>query len=151
VKILVLVFKATNTEKIAKHLQVPVDKIYIESDQDWINQFVANTDFTKYDYILGMGEYSGHDKRAIRIETECTSQFRNNKDDLQKLSIPYFLEPKSPLKLANGIGNSWCNLLSHKVLSKVPDAKFTFLHIPKTFNVGTATQAIERQLLALLS
>lgn len=117
-KILILAFKNTVTETIAKDLRISTKKVYLESNKEWIERFVTRFDFAEYDYILALGEYNGRDKDAIRIETECSSQFRNNKERLEELTIPYFLKPEPPFKLVNGIGNSWCNLISYRMLSK---------------------------------
>ena len=147
--LLVLAFQGMIAEQVAKKLRIPADKAYLQSQRERLECFAADTDFSKYDYILAMGEYGGRDKESIRIETECTSQFRNQRENLYRLAIPYFFKPELPFKLARGIGNSWCNLISYQMLSKAPDAKFTFLHIPKGFDIDFAAKAIDRQLASL--
>lgn len=148
--LLILAFQDTVAEKVARVLTAPADKVYLESSQERLESLVTNTNFAKYDYILALGEYTGRDKDTIRIETECSSQFRNDKQDLRKLTIPYFFKSEPPFRLANGIGNSWCNLVSYQILSRVLDARTTFLHIPKTFNIERAVRAIDSQLSRLV-
>lgn len=148
-RVLILAFQGTIAEHVANKLRTPADKVYLHSDRNWLERFVADTDFSKYDYILTIGSYSGRDKESIRTETECTSQFRNQRDNLHRLAIPYYFKPEPPFKLSSGIGNSWCNLLSYQILSKMPNARFTFLHIPKDFDVDIASRAIDKQLLSL--
>lgn len=92
-------------------------------------------------YVLGMGIYTGVDQNLIRIETKTTNQFRNNPIETgenipRTLAINYFLKPQPNIaKLANGIGNSWCNLVSWKLMRLINDkqlnSKYTFLHVPQ--------------------
>ncbi len=145
--ILVLSFRGTVAEAVANRLHFPADKVLLDSNKAWLEQFVASVDFTAYEYILALGEYSGRDQQALRIETVCSSQFRNNKPNMRKVAIPYFFEPELPFKLASGIGNSWCNLLCYLILHKLASANVTFLHIPTKFDVTRACREIERQCL----
>lgn len=142
---LVFAFRHTIAEEILKHLKLPgnVDKILLDSSVEAVDHFIATTNFSQYQHILGLGMYSGRDQDKIRIETECISQFRNNKQNLEILPIPYFIEPSEHMKSAKGMGNSWCNLVSYKLLKRVPDVKYTFLHVPKRFDVRVATYAIQ--------
>lgn len=110
---------------------------------------MARTNFAAYDYVLALGMYSGRDHQALRIETTCSNQFRNNKQTLHRCAIPYFLQPQPPLKLANGIGNSWCNLLSYAICTGAPECRYTFVHIPKTFDALAAAEALQKQLATL--
>jgi pyrrolidone-carboxylate peptidase len=107
------------------------------------------------DYILGMGIYSGKDQDAIRIETVTTNKFRN--DPIEKdvaddhLKINYFLKPTDhDVKLASGMGNSWCNLISWKIMRLIMNKKlasqYSFLHIPKTFSSYRTIKIIKRML-----
>lgn len=142
---LVFGFSGTVAEKIANNLRGIADVKIIQSDKDYIEHFVAATDFRLYDYILGMGAYSGRDNGKIRIEAVCSSQFRNDKHNLKTRNIPYFIQEGGVFKVAaKGIGNSWCNLVSYKILSKSPKIKYTFLHIPKTFDEVMAIVEIQR-------
>lgn len=133
--------------EIVSKLNSKYDKYVVGSNLNSIIKFVQNTNFDSYDYVIGCGSYSGRGSDFIRIEKSCTSQFRNNKTNLEVIAIPYFFEPNDCFKLANGIGNSWCNLVSYLILKKSPDIKYTFLHIPKMFDSKMAIKAINDQLL----
>ncbi|MBU0569397.1 hypothetical protein KKB40_01280 [Patescibacteria group bacterium] len=105
------------------------------------------------EYILGMGVYSGKDQDKIRIETKCTNKFRNgfmNGSQLEKIDIHPFLKPHSLTKYAEGLGNSYCNLVSWKIMSKIKNgelkSKYTFLHIPKGMNVWQVVEEIDAML-----
>lgn len=74
------------------------------------------------DYVLGLGSYSGVDQDKVRIETICTNQFRNNLIDSntpQKMEINPFLQPTNKMKYASAIGNSYCNLVSWKIMQLI--------------------------------
>src|SRR6185369_4529884 len=90
--------------------------------------------------ILGLGMYSRKDKDKLRIETQC-------KIDDKSYAINHFLNPLSKSKLAKGIGNSYCNYISAKIMEKIKskelDAQYTFIHIPKSFSVSEAVKEIE--------
>jgi hypothetical protein len=148
-KLLVFAFRNTAAERVARKLELPADTIYLDSSVEAIEQFVSSTDFLRYTHILGLGAYSGRDQDKLRIETVCTSQFRNSKDNLQTLAIPYFLQPNEHMKLAKGMGNSWCNYVSHQLLSATSHAHYTFLHIPKSYEITSAGYAIRAQLLSI--
>lgn len=102
-------------------------------------------------YILGLGSYSGIDQDKIRIETTCTNQFRNQYIDGQKLihtGIKPFLKPNSFMKYATAIGNSYCNLISYRIMQLITrrelHAHYTFLHIPKTMKPWIVSQEIDK-------
>ena len=128
------------------NIKLDCDKYYLNSNTDDIKSFVLNTDFAKYDYVLGIGDYSGKDQDYIRIETRCSSQFRNNKTNLTYIKIPYYFKADDGVKLASGIGNSWCNLVSYLILCKSPYLKYTFLHVPRLCDYNIATNIIYEQL-----
>ncbi|MCL5784693.1 MAG: hypothetical protein M1142_05065 [Patescibacteria group bacterium] len=105
------------------------------------------------EFILGMGAYSGQDNDAIRIETTTNNKFRNNiidSKDPKTLSINPFLKPSPGMKLASGLGNSWCNFVSWKIVKLINQkslkSQYTFLHIPKRFPVNQAVMTIEKAL-----
>ncbi len=104
-------------------------------------------------HILGLGRYSGRDRSQIRIETKCTNKFRNNVlgQELKSLEIPYFITPDENFKLAIGIGNSFCNLISYKITEFIRtsdiDTKYIFLHIPEGYDISTAARLINRKLI----
>lgn len=145
---LILAFKYALAEEIFTQLKLPdtVDKIFLDSSVESIGYFIATTNFSQYEHIIGLGMYPGRDQNKIRIETECTNQFRNNKENLEKLNIPYFIQPNEHMKLAKSIGNSWCNLVSYRLIKAVPDTRYTFLHIPKRFDPFKASRVVETQL-----
>ncbi len=90
--------------------------------------------------------YNRTDKDNLRIETHYS--VRKNKSQ-----INYFLTPSKNTKLTNGIGNSYCNYASAQIMNLINigklKAKYTFLHIPKTFQVDKAINEIEEMLLKL--
>lgn len=107
----------------------------------------------KPSYILGLGSYSGVDQDKIRIETVCSNQFRNDfveGDQYTEIEINPFLKPTAAIKYATAIGNSYCNLVSWKIMQLINHDKFhsfyTFLHIPKTMKSWVASQEIDKAL-----
>lgn len=149
--LLIFAFRYTIAEKVAEGLKISARKIWLDSTEQAITTFTTETHFSDYDYILGMGMYSGRDKGALRIETTCSSQFRGSKTNLQMLTIPYFLHSAPGIKLAKGIGNSYCNLVSYQLLSRSSHPNYTFIHIPKHFDPPHAADMLEWQLQHLVS
>lgn len=108
-------------------------------------------------HILGLGSYSGIDQNKIRIERITTNQFRNDKIEENvpdRLDINNFLSlpmPNNHFKYADAIGNSWCNLISWKIIRLIENgtlnSMYTFLHIPKGFDQKLAVDAIDQALL----
>ena len=149
--VIVFGFKGNVSEQVAKHLKHRVASIIVDSSEASINSFVNETDFSNFDYIIGLGSYSGKDADKLRIETLCNSQFRNDKANLVEIAIPHFFKETESMKLASGIGNSYCNLVSYKLLSNTTNSnlKYTFLHIPKKHNPKDAAVTIDEQLLLL--
>mgnify|MGYP000328605973 CR=1 FL=1 len=101
-------------------------------------------------YILGLDLYSGIDQDKIRIETICTNKFRNKfvfGDKLIIKPIPTFLHQNEFMKKKEGIGNSYCNLVSWKITTLIDQgklrAKYTFLHIPKKLYHSVVCQQID--------
>ena len=144
--ILIFGFKNTTCEKIIYGLEDTADTVLLESSSEKIIQFVESLNFEKYRFVIGMGEYSGRDTNKIRIETLCTDTFRNSKGVSHTLSIPYFFRAIHPFKLAKGIGNSWCNLISYQILQRNQNTRFTFLHIPKSLRSPLVIEGILHQL-----
>ncbi len=104
-------------------------------------------------YILGLGVYTGRDQDKIRIETKCTNQFRNNvieEKTIEEIDINYFLTPSISSKYATAIGNSYCNLVSWKIMrlieTKQLQSQYTFLHVPKSMKAMTAVKEIDQML-----
>ena len=84
---LIFGFEDTIAEKVAHLLSDIADIKIIKSSETDIESFITQTDFSHYKRIIGTGMYSGRDKDRVRIETECSSQFRNKKENLIRLSI----------------------------------------------------------------
>lgn len=108
-------------------------------------------------HILGLGSYSGIDQNRIRIERVTTNQFRNDKieeNTSYKLGINNFLSlsmSNEHFKYADAMGNSWCNLISWKIMRLIENgnlrSQYTFLHIPNDFNQKLAAGVIDQALL----
>jgi pyrrolidone-carboxylate peptidase len=143
---LVFGFKDTIGEAVIARLNSRADYLLIDSNKNAIDELVSKIAKGTYDLVLGLGQYSGVDVSDIRIETNATSQFRNDKSHFEAIAIPYAFEPQEHFKLANNIGNSWCNLVSYRLIKTTPSLRYTFLHIPRTFNPGSAAEAIDAQL-----
>ena len=104
-------------------------------------------------FILGMGTYTGIDKGNIRIETVTKNQFRNEviEKDFpisKQIAINPFIKQSTSTKLATALGNSWCNLISYKIMRLIENkelkSKYTFLHMPSSFNSDFAVEIIDR-------
>lgn len=145
-------FENNVSEKALEKLPLDQNRKKVLSGVGSIEQYINYLKAEEPKYILGLGEYSGKDKDKIRIETVCTNKFRNLPKSKQ-LPINYFFEPTESFKLAYGIGNSYCNLVSFKIMSLIEnheiDAKYTFLHIPKNLNNIIASKQISQQLLRI--
>ncbi|MCK9368855.1 hypothetical protein M0R04_02650 [Candidatus Dojkabacteria bacterium] len=102
------------------------------------------------EYILGLGQYTGRDNDCIWMETECSSRFGNNKNDIEHLRIEPFLKETEPIKKSNHIKYSYCNLVSYNICKLIKEkklkSKYTFLHIPKGMNVELASNEINEAL-----
>lgn len=122
------------------------------------NNFDSYLNFLTHDqseYILGLGVYSGGDQDKIRIEKVCTNKFRNDiveGDGLIEKKIDPYLKPSENSKYTQGIGNSWCNLTSWKIMKLINEgelaSKYTFLHIPKKMKTWLAVTEIDKMLAA---
>jgi pyrrolidone-carboxylate peptidase len=132
-------FRGNISSKALNELSIKT-KFEIESDNKVIDLFIEEMFKLNPKYILGLGMYSGRDKDKLRIETQCIYE---NKI----LKINNFLNPSGKSKFANGIGNSYCNYVSGKIMneiySKKLETKYTFIHIPKSFDIKVATEEIE--------
>jgi len=90
-------------------------------------------------HILGLGSYSGVDQDKIRIETITTNRFRNDliEDNApEEVNINNYLETSNEnFKMASALGNSYCNLISWKIMRLIEKGKlksrYSFLHIPR--------------------
>jgi hypothetical protein len=142
-------FNGTVGEQVVKALAGSADVEYLDSTTQALDTFIAQTDFTRYDYVLGCGMYSGRGEQALRIETRCSNQFRKVISPIERLAIPYFLHPDTSIVLAASICNSWCNRISYQILQKAPGTAYSFVHIPKRFDPMIATSLLRQQLQAL--
>lgn len=147
--ILVFGFKGNVSEEILAKLNNTATKYTLISDETEIYDFVKNTKFNDFDYILGMGAYTGSDTNRIRIETVYSSQFRNDKKDNRSIIITPFLHESQHFKITKRIGNSYCNLVSYLIASRHPEIPYSFLHIPKNYPLLSAVDAINEQLESL--
>lgn len=120
-----------------------------------IEHFLKIVRYEKPTHLLGIGVYTGVDSESMRIENTCKNQFRNEQIDKKlpknfNFSINYFIEPGGCFKLATAMGNSYCNLVSYKIMNLINKenlvTRFTFLHIPKTFNKQLAVEQISSRI-----
>lgn len=106
------------------------------------------------EYVLGMGIYGG--REHIRIETTCFNKFRREEITTgapEKLDISYFVRHTEISILAKSIGNSWCNLVSWKIMEQIStgklQSKYTFLHLPKRMKPEVANVEVASLLKAI--
>lgn len=145
-KILTFSFDGNISEEVLARLHNIATKYVVASDQAKVHDFIKNTKFNDFDYVLGMGMYSGRDASKIRIETVYTNKFHNNQRDDDSVAVIPFLHESEQFKITKRIGNSYCNLVSYLFVSKHPKVPYTFLHIPKNYSVKDATTVIDAQL-----
>ena len=142
VRLVAFAFKGNISSTVLKSLNLE-NKFYISSNYSEIEKFILKLIDMKPKYILGLGMYSRIDKNMLRIETQCSNE---NK----KIPINYFLTPLGKTKLAQGIGNSYCNFVSVKIMQAINKqklrTKYTFIHIPKSFPIDNAVTEIEAML-----
>lgn len=148
-------FALTNSiGRILYKLKTP-DHCYIVWDNN-IDHYLNILLHDQPQYILGMGEYSGIDQEAIRIETVTTNRFRNNSIEpsvkyLKRLKLNNFLESKDDnAKIASTLGNSRCNLVSWKIMKLINSgalkSHYAFLHVPNKFPSHQTVRLIEQML-----
>ena len=144
-------FAMGNTGRLLYQLK-NVDCCYLIFPNN-INMYLDMLIHDQPPFILGLGSYSGVDQDNIRIETICSNQFRNNfieGDHYTETEIKPFLKPTAFMKYTKAIGNSYCNLVSWKIMQLINQNKlnshYTFLHIPKTMKYLIAGQEIDETL-----
>lgn len=143
-KVLIFGFRGTIAEKVLAEISIQCEKILIDSTKSSIEYLLSSDNLSGYTHILGLGAYNGRDTDKMRIETQCTNQFRNeSKSDKEFVDIEPFLGETNQMKYSKGIGNSWCNLVSYRIKAKALNSKYTFIHIPKSFNVNDAVSIID--------
>ncbi|RJQ26033.1 hypothetical protein C4577_04360 [Candidatus Parcubacteria bacterium] len=119
-----------------------------------INQYLNILIYDKPEYVLGLGEYSGIDQEAVRIETVAKNQFRNDPIEpdvfLKEVCFTPFVKQVNGTKLVSGLGNSWCNFISWKILRLISNNKlssrYSFLHVPRSFRTRNAVEIIEEMI-----
>lgn len=138
-------FKRTNSGEILKMLSLS-PKFYINSKYSYIERFVEELIALQPTHILGTGMYSRRDNDKLRIETHYS---KNGK----KHPMNYFIQPSSKTKFARGIGNSYCNFVSMKIMeaidTKILHSQYTFIHVPKIFDINDAVAEIESMINSL--
>lgn len=147
--ILAFGFQGNISEEVLTGLDQSITKYVVMSEATKINDFISRIDFASFDYVLGMGMYTGVDTDRLRIETVYTSQFRNDKGFNRKTEISPFLHENEQFKITRKIGNSYCNLVCYLFTSKYTKVPYSFLHIPKTYGTKDAIDAINNQLATL--
>lgn len=115
-----------------------------------VEDFLTYVKLNKPQKILGLGVYSGKDKSQIRLETLAKNKFRNNIiGEFEEFQLDQIVQ-SSYFKIARGLGNSWCNLVSYKIMNMKSSGDITslysFLHIPSTMDLLTATAIIKSTL-----
>jgi hypothetical protein len=144
---LVFAFIGTAAAKVAR--KIDVNSILVESNHEAIADLINNIRSLKPKRVLGLGDYNGRDQDKLRIETICNNKFRNQVLKENNLEIKPFLKPLNRSKYAKGLGNSWCNLVSLKIVnSKVADLEYCFIHVPKDFDIDGAVKEINDILMA---
>lgn len=140
-------FRHTNSEKLLT-IFPGNSKVLLDSSQIDIEKYVEKVKLERPQYVLGLGEYSGKDSNHLRVEVLCSNKFRNSilGSKVQQIEYKPFIKikEKMPIKRAYGIGTSWCNLVSYKLLTSFSsdEINYTFIHIPKTFNLQLAKDTI---------
>lgn len=136
-------FNNTIASKALSHLS-QFQTYTIESDFSSLADFVKTSSTLDVQYIIGLGQYSGRNRDMLRIETRCNKNFRNNQiEKSDKLQLDNILTLTDKSKLATGLGNSWCNLMSVMMLNNTKrNYLYAFIHIPKNFNAKVAAKEI---------
>lgn len=130
--------------KSPEHCQI----VYGNNIDHYLEQLIRD----QPSHILGLGSYSGVDQDKIRIEKIATNQFRNSKIEENahdRIEINNFLLPipKVNFKYTNAMGNSWCNLISWKIMRLIKNgtlhSRYSFLHIPKSVDKYIISKQID--------
>lgn len=118
-----------------------------QSSADHLLTLVPN-----YEYIIGLGQYSGRDNEKIRVEGLAKNIFRNGVIHEEGMASYDLYQPdlgwdsQNRFKHSQAMGNSWCNLsayiISEVIHKKKYKTKLLFLHIPKSFPAGQAVDLI---------
>lgn len=147
-KTVFIAFSNNVAEHILSQMEVSY-KLHTPSSESGITRTVNKVLQGNYQRVVALGMYSGKDQDKLRIETVCNKRFRNQEiDGITKLNLSQALKPIENVKYAKGLGNSWCNLLSTRMLNhpKLQHIEYSFIHIPKTFNPKTASRLIQEMI-----
>jgi len=146
----ILYFRGTIAEKVAKAITIPADIYRIESNKDSIESIVEQLKDRQSTIIVGLGSYSGRDIEKLRIERLCNRKWRNSElSQYPVIDITTVLHETNLSKFTFAHGNSWCNFLSLLLINS-PELreKYNFIHIPQSFQVERAAAEIDRQLVS---
>lgn len=138
--LLVISFQNTIAADVGQHLSAD-SYLAIESSNKGIDKAINYIADQKPARVLVLGMYAGKDSTRCRLELSCSSRFRNQGAH-EKWRLNSWLNSVA-LKPANGMGNSWCNKLSYEVTCKYPQLPFSFVHIPKSYEVVKAVEEIQ--------
>lgn len=114
-----------------------IDHKYLLWGESSINKYLELIIKNQPKYILGLGIYTGNNDGKIRIETKCSSRFKNLNQyaSIDELDIHSYLKPNQNSKFTTSIGHSFCNLVSYKICKLIESGQiksaYTFLHIPR--------------------
>ena len=135
-------FKENISSEVLKKINIR-EKHFVRSNKKDIKDLMKKLAEKQPSYILGLGMYGGVDKNKLRIETHYS-------ENGKKVPINYFLTPGRVTKLASGIGNSYCNTVSLSIMKVIKvgrlNSRYTFVHIPKSFQISKAVLEIEKML-----
>jgi hypothetical protein len=141
--------------KILNSLDIDPDCKFLVGNKGSLARLIKNIIIKKPKYIIGIGDYGGIDRSKIRIEAKCSNKFGMKLlgPELKEYDINYFFEENEIFKIANGIGKSYCNMASFYIMDllweKDLNSLYTFLHIPKGFDVDLAIEEINSQVRGL--
>lgn len=117
-----------------------------------INKLTRHILKSNYDHILGLGDYRRNTKR-IRIEEEFVNKYGKNKiNEYGKDSYQstWQLQLKENAYLSNKASNGPCNrsgyLISKTISENNLKTKFTFVHIPRSYNFTKSKTILEEWL-----
>lgn len=153
VKTLVFAFRGTKAAQVMALLSDKgLEEMTIKSSKQAVASFVDDLDLTRYQRILGLGLYTGPNKKQLRIETRATDDFRSNLVQKDHVELPNILEPEEHLTLSQAMGNSYCNLVAFSLTQRIANERskttFSFVHVPSSFSVELAANVLNRQLVA---
>jgi len=118
-------------------------------------QFIKIVDEVNPDLIIGMGQYPRGKK--LRIETVALNEWRSkshptitliNSVGEREIKVTHALHPTKETYPSINAGRYVCNYSMYIFGSwaRSHNAKFAFLHIPKSYDLSTAVQFIEHEL-----